>query len=401
MTITVTASSWNYGEWFAAANEIISSTSSATKKFDLIQNSATFGTPTSLSSTYLNVPIYYASNTGSQEYWGSNFGTLNFPWIVNRSVLDVGDTRVDLRGDLNINAYGTTTGSISKIGIKVGTLLVTGTGSYSIEGIPTGQWSETATSGIYTVTTTTDAQWVRSVHLSDGTDTLSITGIRNLNYSDFDSYWDILRLDSTMIGTHQNDFFDGSWSASDIFDGKSGIDVVVYGLDFGTDITITISENVVYVNKLSNDFDSLIDVERINFNNGVLALDVDSGETAGQAYRLYQAAFARTPDMSGVSYHMNDIEANGLALENVANNFIASPEFKSKYGENPSDDVFIDLLYQNVLGRAADDSGLAFYKNHFNEGTMTRAAALIGFAESPENVNLVAPQIEDGIWLAS
>ena len=32
---------------------------------------------------------------------------------------------------------------------------------------------------------------------------------------------------------------------------------------------------------------------------------------------------------------------------------------------------------------------------------MTRAAALIGFAESPENVVLVAPEIEDGIWLAS
>jgi hypothetical protein len=30
---------------------------------------------------------------------------------------------------------------------------------------------------------------------------------------------------------------------------------------------------------------------------------------------------------------------------------------------------------------------------------MTRAAALIGFAESPENVTLVAPQIDDGIWL--
>ena len=80
---------------------------------------------------------------------------------------------------------------------------------------------------------------------------------------------------------------------------------------------------------------------------------------------------------------------------------MASPEFTTKYGANPSDDVFIDLLYQNVLGRSADDDGLAFYKNHFNEGTMTRAAALIGFAESPENVTLVAPQIEDGIWLAS
>ena len=147
--------------------------------------------------------------------------------------------------------------------------------------------------------------------------------------------------------------------------------------------------------------DTLIGFKRIEFNDGTLALDIDAGDTAGQAYRLYQAAFARTPDMPGVSYHMNDMESNGLVLENIANNFIASPEFKTKYGDSPSDDEFIDLLYQNVLGRSADDDGLAFYTNHFNEGTMTRAAALIGFAESPENVTLVAPQIEDGIWLAS
>ena len=48
--------------------------------------------------------------------------------------------------------------------------------------------------------------------------------------------------------------------------------------------------------------DILHDVERIEF--GIrgnvtmnIALDIDVGETAGQAYRLYQAAFARTPDM--------------------------------------------------------------------------------------------------------
>mgnify|MGYP001376430685 CR=1 FL=1 len=29
-------------------------------------------------------------------------------------------------------------------------------------------------------------------------------------------------------------------------------------------------------------------------------------------------------------------------------------------------------LYQNVLGRSADDDGLAFYTNHFTAGTMTR-----------------------------
>ena len=147
--------------------------------------------------------------------------------------------------------------------------------------------------------------------------------------------------------------------------------------------------------------DSISGFKRIEFNDGVLALDVDAGDTAGQAYRLYQAAFARTPDMPGVSYHMNDMEANGLALVNVANNFMASPEFKTQYGAAPSDDDFINLLYENVLSRTPGDSEVSWYKDQFDTGAMTRAAALIGFAESPENVALVAPEIDDGIWLAS
>ena len=144
--------------------------------------------------------------------------------------------------------------------------------------------------------------------------------------------------------------------------------------------------------------DTVIGFKRLEFSDGTLALDIDPG--SGQAYRLYQAAFARTPDMPGVAYHMNDMESNGLVLWNIANNFLASPEFKSKYGENPTDEEYVNLLYQNVLGRSADlVAEVGWYKEQFDTGAMDWAAALIGFAESPENVSLVAPQIEDGIWM--
>ena len=146
--------------------------------------------------------------------------------------------------------------------------------------------------------------------------------------------------------------------------------------------------------------DTIIGFKRLEFNDGTLALDIDPGDTAGQAYRLYQAAFARTPDMPGVAYHMNDMESNGLVLWNIANNFLASPEFNSKYGENPTDEEYVNLLYQNVLGRSADPvAEVGWYREQFDTGAMDWAAALIGFAESPENVSLVAPQIEDGIWM--
>ena len=180
-----------------------------------------------------------------------------------------------------------------------------------------------------------------------------------------------------------------------------GVDSVVYGSNKSSYTVEEHSSNWRVSNSsLFSGFDELNNVERINFNDGTLALDIDPGDTAGQAYRLYQAAFARTPDMPGVAYHMNDMESNGLVLWNIANNFLASPEFKSKYGENPTDEEYVNLLYQNVLGRSADPvAEVGWYKEQFDTGAMDWAAALIGFAESPENVSLVASQIEDGIWM--
>jgi len=147
--------------------------------------------------------------------------------------------------------------------------------------------------------------------------------------------------------------------------------------------------------------DSLENYTRISFSNGTLALDIDQGQTAGQCYRLYQAAFARTPDIPGVAYHINDMESNGLSIQQIASNFMASPEFKSMYGEHLSDNSYINALYQNVLGRGANAEEVTYYQDHFDKDIWDRPQVLINFAESPENINLVRPQMENGIFLES
>ena len=45
-------------------------------------------------------------------------------------------------------------------------------------------------------------------------------------------------------------------------------------------------------NRFNIGTDTVIGFKRVEFNDGTLALDIDPGDTAGQAYRLYQAAFA-------------------------------------------------------------------------------------------------------------
>ena len=70
-------------------------------------------------------------------------------------------------------------------------------------------------------------------------------------------------------------------------------------------------------------------------------------------------------------------------------------------GLNPTDDEYINALYQNVLGRGASSDEVAYYQDHFDRGIWDRPQVMINFAESPENINLVSPQIENGIFLES
>jgi hypothetical protein len=134
-------------------------------------------------------------------------------------------------------------------------------------------------------------------------------------------------------------------------------------------------------------------VERLQFTNGYVALDINGD--AGQAYRLYQAAFNRVPDVPGLGYQTNALD-NGLTLSQVAANFIASPEFQATYG-NVDDTQFITLLYRNVLHRDPESAGLQYHLDELHSG-QTRADVLTHFSESPENQANVIGQIQDGMF---
>jgi serralysin len=136
-------------------------------------------------------------------------------------------------------------------------------------------------------------------------------------------------------------------------------------------------------------------VERLQFTNGIVALDINGD--AGQAYRLYQAAFNRVPDVGGLGYQTNALDT-GLTLTQVASNFIASPEFQRTYG-NVDDTQFVTLLYQNVLHRAPDAGGLQFHLDEMHVQGQSRADVLVHFSESPENQANVIGQIQDGMFM--
>ena len=98
--------------------------------------------------------------------------------------------------------------------------------------------------------------------------------------------------------------------------------------------------------------------------------------------RLYFSFFNRIPDYGGLTFQINAFRA-GTPLEVIAQNFYNSPEFTNTYGAL-NNDQYINLVYQNVLGRAPDPDGYTFYLTHLNNGTLTKGEMMIGFSESPE-----------------
>jgi hypothetical protein len=139
--------------------------------------------------------------------------------------------------------------------------------------------------------------------------------------------------------------------------------------------------------------DAFQSVERLKFADYSIAFD-DQG-ASGQAFRLYRAAFDREPDLPGLGFWIRNLDTN-WTLQSVANAFIDSPEFSSLYGRQPSDTIFIDLLYRNVLDRAPEPAGFENWQTALSGG-VSRADVLVGFSESAENNANVIHLLVNGI----
>ena len=104
--------------------------------------------------------------------------------------------------------------------------------------------------------------------------------------------------------------------------------------------------------------------------------------------RLYTAAFGRVPDEGGLQFWINVVNDPLVNYKDVSQNFVDSPEFSTIALPDSSSDIFATALYQNVLGREPDSSGLSYWANQLDSGLQDRADVLMGFANSPENVAL-------------
>ncbi len=160
-------------------------------------------------------------------------------------------------------------------------------------------------------------------------------------------------------------------------------------------ITSPMKNEYRITDRISGEIDVV--VNPFEFRLADTRLRFDQEGSAGQVYRLYQAAFDRTPDRPGLTHNVKASD-EGMSLLLMADAFIRSPEFVGRYGANTSNEAFIRALYRNVLDRDPDPAGFANHSNALNAGT-SRAQILVGFSESLENKQLVGVSISLGIAL--
>ena len=203
-------------------------------------------------------------------------------------------------------------------------------------------------------------------------------------------------LNNTITGRDGNDtiFADGG---SDTIEGGTGLDTIKYTLS-QANYTLALGESSSTVTEISTGAnDSFSTIERVVFSDKAVALDIGSGEVGGSCYRIYKAAFNRTPDEGGLGYWIGQMDL-GKTLVEVSAGFIDSDEFRASYGTNPTNGEFLTKVYNNVLGRDPDSGGYDWWVDQLtNNPEKTWDKVMADFSEGTENQANVLELIGNGV----
>ena len=279
-------------------------------------------------------------------------------------------------------------------------------GTLSGTGSPSGPWT-VAITGASVASSGLTLSYANGQYVLVGNAAYPVDFVVNLGYDGNYTYHDVFNFAAQLAtsgpspnggGTEGNDTLTVA-TGNSTTDGAGGVDTAVFS-DVRADYTIaqtpgTTTWTVTHNTPGGEGTVTLENVERLTFADEKIAIDTGVLDHGGEAYRLYQAAFNRVPDIGGLGFQINALDS-GLALEQVAGNNNASPEFQATYGSAIDDTAFLTLLYQNVLHRAPDTGGLQFHLDEMAAG-QTRIDELIHFSQSPENQANVAGAIQEGM----
>lgn len=170
-----------------------------------------------------------------------------------------------------------------------------------------------------------------------------------------------------------------------VINGQGGTDMLVLNGDQGHyTMLLTDSDLIVTDRRADGDgTDVLISIETLQFQSG--AAEVGNGrlnmplldgiaqlsaQDLSGIIELYIAYFDRAPDAVGLAYWGNAL-SEGMSMSQIAASFAVQPETRAAYPEGMSNQQFVTAVYDNVLGRAPDDEGFAYWVGQLDAGRLS------------------------------
>jgi len=337
-----------------------------------------FGTPNATISELSIIGADYSYKARGSINAATLTGTLSFVETTYKT------------GKMSLTGTLTPGGVISQFYSSVGDKTLKVNGSLNYSSLMSGEYSGTVT----------------SLLITNGPEFASISGgswSANPLLS-ADTFDEIIRLTSlgndSFIGGVSNDYLVIS-PGTDTVDGGAGFDTVKFSGTYSSYTFSRSSDGSLRVNDTlpgRDGIDTLKNIEKLEFSDITVSTDLNG--VAGQAYRIYKAAFNRDPtagDKKGLGYWISQMD-KGMDHTEVAARFIDSYEFQAIYGSNPSNEQFLTKIYQNVLARNPDIIGYNWWLlEMYTNPSKTKAKILSDFAESAENKAAVLTLISTGI----
>ena len=189
-------------------------------------------------------------------------------------------------------------------------------------------------------------------------------------------------------------------SSPEITQDANGNDIQSFQLPFsGT--TISIEGDEVTVTIPGEEPQKLVGLDRLEFIDGTLFLDVEDG--AGLVKTAYEALLGNAqPDAEGFDFWLNLYEGGTIDTFALTNAFTQTEAFSQQYEAalNNSESL-IRSIYQNLFNREADDAGLDFWKEYLDLNGIadTVDEALAYMMQSDEFTQLVGASYSDGVFV--
>ncbi|MGZ3183717.1 MAG: DUF4214 domain-containing protein [Telluria sp.] len=139
-----------------------------------------------------------------------------------------------------------------------------------------------------------------------------------------------------------------------------------------------VNGHAVVVNATTHTTTDITKIQYVQLDSGkALVFANDSNQAAIST--LFQSTFGRTATSTELTTWFNKAAA-GESLTDIAAELARTTEFQT-HTSTLSDTDFVNALYQQTFGRAAEDAGLAYWLNALQTGGATRAQLTASFAD--------------------